>query len=110
MKMFIIFELYLKQPLTQPQHKIIVTYYTSNHRFAIEIGQWSTTLIHEDTRHSPTSALTMELEPKAHFMAGCPLYNSIRYGVIPLLQNKALDNLSSLSSHSTTRLKLAFIL
>ena len=32
-------ELYLKQPLTPPQHKIIFAYYTSNHRLAIDIGQ-----------------------------------------------------------------------
>jgi hypothetical protein len=31
-------ELYSKQPLTQPQHKIIVAYCTLNHRLAIEIG------------------------------------------------------------------------
>ena len=36
-------ELYLKQPLTPPQHKIIVAYRTLNHRLAIEIG-WSSTI------------------------------------------------------------------
>ena len=33
------YELYLKQPLTPPQHKIIATYHTSNHRLAIQIGR-----------------------------------------------------------------------
>ena len=31
-------EMYLKQPLTPPQHKIIAAYRTSNHRLAIELG------------------------------------------------------------------------
>ena len=35
-------ELYLKQPLTPPQRKIIDAYWTSNHRLAIETWWWST--------------------------------------------------------------------
>ena len=34
-------ELYLKQPLTPPQHKIIADYRTSNHRLEIETRQWT---------------------------------------------------------------------
>jgi hypothetical protein len=41
-------ESYLKQPLTPPQYKIIATYCTSNHKFSIEIGQWSTMSISRD--------------------------------------------------------------
>ena len=33
-------ELYLKQPLTPPQHKIIDAYRTSNHRLYIETWWW----------------------------------------------------------------------
>ena len=32
-------EVYLKQPLAPPQHKIITTYRTSNHRLAIKTGR-----------------------------------------------------------------------
>ena len=35
-------EMNLKQPLTSPQHKVLVAYHTSNRRLAIEIGRWST--------------------------------------------------------------------
>jgi hypothetical protein len=40
--------LYLKQPFTPPQHKIMMAYCTSNHRLVIEIGQGSTILISGD--------------------------------------------------------------
>jgi hypothetical protein len=40
---------YLKRPLTPLQHKIIVSYNTSNYRLAaIEIGWWSTIPIYRD--------------------------------------------------------------
>ena len=42
--------LYLRQPLTLPRCKIIVAYRNSNHKLAIEIGQWMTVLISGDTR------------------------------------------------------------
>ena len=42
--------MYLKQPLTPPQCKIIVAYHISNHRCAIEIGRWMTIPISRDTR------------------------------------------------------------
>ena len=35
------YELYLKQPLTSLQRKIIAPYCTSNHRLAITIGWWT---------------------------------------------------------------------
>ena len=41
-------ELYLRQWLTPSQRKIIAVYRTSNHRLAIKIGQWSTTIISRD--------------------------------------------------------------
>ena len=44
------YELYLKQPLTPPQWKMIAAYRTLNHRLAIGIDQWSTILISRDTR------------------------------------------------------------
>ena len=34
-------ELYLKQPLTPPQRKIIVAYRTSNHRLTLDGGELS---------------------------------------------------------------------
>jgi hypothetical protein len=45
-------ELYLKQPLTPPQCKIIVAYRITNHRLAIGIGRWSTYYISRDNRIS----------------------------------------------------------
>jgi hypothetical protein len=52
LKDFLIYkcELYLKQPLTPPQRKIIVAYRIVNHRVIIEIGQWSTILVSRDNR------------------------------------------------------------
>ena len=44
------FELYLKQPLTPPQCKIIIAYKTSNHRLAIETKRWSTIPISRDNK------------------------------------------------------------
>ena len=43
-------QLYLNQPLTRPQRKIIATYRTLNHRFAIELGWQSTIPISKDNR------------------------------------------------------------
>jgi hypothetical protein len=40
--------MYLKQPLTLPQHKIVVAYHTSNHGLAIKIGWWSIIPIRRD--------------------------------------------------------------
>ena len=44
------FETYFKQPLSPPQHNIIVVYHTSNHRLAIELGRWPTTPIPIDNK------------------------------------------------------------
>lgn len=94
MNLFIILELYLEQPLTQPQHKIIIVFCILNHRLAIETGQRSTIPIHEDNKLIHLCSYNV-VENKAHFMAECPLYNSIRYRFHSLLQNEALDNLKS---------------
>ena len=51
-------ELYLKQPLTPPQRKMIVPYRTLNYRVAIEIGQWLTIPIYRIPKYV-TFALIM---------------------------------------------------
>ena len=53
-------ELYLKQSLAPPCHKIILTYYTSNHRLVVETRQWSTMHVSRVINYS-TFALVMPL-------------------------------------------------
>ena len=77
-------ELYLKQPLAPPQHKIIVAYCTSNHRLAIKIGRWSTIPIHGDNRTCHFCPY-VEVENEAHFVLDGPLYNPIRDKFQPLI-------------------------
>ena len=89
-------ELYLKQPLTPPQRKIIVSYSTSNHRLAIEIGQWSTIPISRDTSlcHFCYYSL-IRLENEAHFVLECPVYEHVRNKFPPLFENAVLGSLES---------------
>jgi hypothetical protein len=54
-------ELYLKQPLAPPQHKIIVAYHTSNHRLAIKLEGGQLPLSLETTNYA-TLVLTMKLK------------------------------------------------
>ena len=68
---------YLKKPLTPLQHKIIVSYQTSNYRLtAIETGWWSTIPIYRDKGYD-IFALDI-VENEVHFVLVCPLYNSMR--------------------------------
>ena len=85
-------ELYLKQSLTPPQHKIIVAYHTSNHRLAIETGQWSTIPIPRDTRLFHFCSCNA-IESESHTILECPLYNSISDKFPSLLENVGLGNL-----------------
>ena len=57
----------LKQPLTPPQHKIIVAYRTLNHRLAIEFGRWTSILISRDTRLCHFFSYNA-IENEAHFV------------------------------------------
>jgi hypothetical protein len=68
--------LYLNQPLTPRQCKIIAAYCTSIHRLAIETGRWMVLLISKDTRLCHFCSHNA-VENKAHFMLACPLYNPI---------------------------------
>lgn len=55
---------------TPPQHKIITTYRTSNHRLAIETGLYSTSPILTRQWSMP---LLLSVENDAHFVLECPL-------------------------------------
>ena len=70
-------ELYLKQPLTPPQRKIIATNCTLNHRLAIENGRWSTILISRGNWLCHFCSHDV-VANEAHFVMEFPLYNSIR--------------------------------
>ena len=87
-------ELYLEQSLTPPQCKIIGAYHTSNHRLAIEIGQWSTFLISSNNRLCHFYSCNV-VENEAHFVLECPLYNSIRYKFQALFEKLVLGSLKS---------------
>ena len=86
-------ELYLKQPLTPPQCKIIVAYRTLNHRLAIKIGQWMTYPISRDTRLCHFCSYNA-VENEAHFMLECPIYNPIKDKFPSLFKNVVLGNLN----------------
>ena len=60
------------QPLTPPQHKIIVAFRTSNYRLPINIGQWLTIIISKDNK------LCHFFSYEAHLVLEYPLYNPIR--------------------------------
>ena len=87
-------ELYLNQPLTPPQCKIIATYCTSNNRLAIENGQWSTIPISRDTRLCHIFYFNA-VEIEARFMLECPLYEPIRDKFTSLFENVVLGSLKS---------------
>ena len=70
-------ELYLKPLLTPPQRKIIFAYCTSNHRLAIETGQWTTIPNSRNTRLCHLISYNA-VENEAHFVLECPLYNPTR--------------------------------
>ena len=63
-------ELYLKQPLTPPELKIISTFHTSNHRLVIEIGRWSIDPLFTVDRLCHFYSYSAD---EAHFVSECPL-------------------------------------
>ena len=65
-------KLYFKLLSTPPQHKIIVAYYTSDHRLAIESGCWSTIPVPRDNILCHFFSYNFN-ENKAQFVLGCPL-------------------------------------
>ena len=69
-------ELYSKELLRPPQHKIIVNYRTSNHRPALESRRWSTIPIFGDNRLCHFCTCNVVLD-KAHFVLEYPSYNPI---------------------------------
>ena len=85
---------YLKQPLTTPQHKIIVAYYTSNHRLAIEIGQWLTIPISRDNRLCHFYSYNV-VENETHFVLESPMYNSKRVKFQSAFDKVVLGSLKS---------------
>jgi hypothetical protein len=84
--------LYLKQPLTPPQRKIIATYYTLNYRLAIKTGRWSTIPISRDTRLCHFCSYST-VENEAHFLLDCPLCKPIRAKFPSLFENVVLGSL-----------------
>ena len=89
-------EMYLEQPLTLPQCKIIATYCTSNHRLAIEPHQCTSTPISRDTRLCHFCSYNV-VENEAHFVLKCPLNDPIR-DKFPSLFEKLFEGASTLSS------------
>ena len=87
-------QLYLKQPLAPPQHKIIVAYCTSNRRLAIENGQCSTNRISRDNRLCHFCSYNV-VENETHYVLECPLYNSIRDKFQSLFKKVILGSLKS---------------
>ena len=85
---------YLKQPLTPPQRKIVVAYYTSNHTLAIAIGRWLTIPISRENIWCHFCSYNVA-ENEFHFMLKCPLYTSIRIRFPSLFQNVVLGSLKS---------------
>ena len=84
-------EEYLKQPFTPPHYRIVVAYYTSNHRLVIEIGRWLTILISKDNKLCHFFSQNVGIE--AHFVVECPLYNFIRDRFSFMLQHVVLSSL-----------------
>ena len=68
-------ELYLKQPLTLPQRKIIAAYHSLNHRLAIEIGRWTVILISRGTRLCHFYCYNTVKMKHISCWRVCPLYN-----------------------------------
>ena len=87
-------ELYLKQSLTPPQHKIIMAYCTSNHWLIIEIGQWTIIPTSRDTRLCHFCSCNA-VENETHFMSECLLYNPIRDKFSSLFENVVLGSFKS---------------
>ena len=87
-------EMYVKQPLTPPQRKIIGAYCTSNHRLAIEMGRWTTIPISRDDRLCHFGSFTIVIK-EAHFVLECTLYSLIGDKFPSLIENAILGSLES---------------
>jgi hypothetical protein len=87
-------ELYLKQPLTPPQPKIIVAYLASNHTLAIEIGWWTLSSISRDTRLCHACSYNAIVN-EAHFVLESPLHNRTRDRFPSLFENVGPRSLES---------------
>ena len=85
-------ELYLKQLLTPPPHKIIAAYCTPNHKLVINIGRWTTIPISRETTLCHFWSCNA-LENEAHFVMECHLY--IRDKFPSLFENVILGCLKS---------------
>ena len=86
-------EMYLKQPLTSPQHKVLVAYHTSNRRLAIEIGWWSTIPISRDTRLCHLCSYNAIDTEAPLLVLECLLYNPIKDNFPSLFDNVVLGSL-----------------
>ena len=84
--------MYLKQPSTPPQHKIIGAYHTLNHRLAIETGRWTIIPISIQTGLCHFCSYNA-IENEAHLVLECPLYNPIRDKFPSLFENVVPRNL-----------------
>ena len=87
-------ELYLKEPLTPSQHKIIVACCTLNHRLTTETGQCTIIPISRDTILCHFCSYN-GIENEAHFVLECPLYNRIRNKFPSLFENAVPRSLKS---------------
>ena len=80
--MWIVLEATFESTTTQDH----CAYCTLNHRFSIEIGQWTTIPISRDIRLCHFFSYNA-FENEVHFVLECPLYNSIREKNSSLLEN-----------------------
>ena len=80
------FELYLKQPSTPVQHKIIAANCTSNHRLATEIGQWSTIPISKDERLCANFDIKTQLQLRHTLSWSVPSITPLDIGFLSLLK------------------------
>ena len=80
------------QPLTPPQHKIIVAYRPSSHR--LTMSRLSHSLQMKTLGHFCSHNV---VDCEAHFVLECPLYNSINHKIPSLFQNVVLGSLKSSS-------------
>ena len=105
-------ELYLKQPLTLPQRKIIAAYHSLNHRLAIEIGRWTVILISRGTRLCHFYCYNTVKMKHISCWRVCPLYNHpIRDTFPSTFENVVPRNLKSgLSFNQTNKFYISLFL
>jgi hypothetical protein len=86
--------LYLKQSLTPPHCKIVVTNCTSTHSIAIEIKLWLTIPTSKDNSLCHFCS-NNAADNEAYFVLECPLYNFIKDKFQSLFEKVVIGSLKS---------------